>query len=139
MRPDSIIIHHSLTKDSETVSWGAIRRYHTVDMGWRDIGYHYGVELVGVYYEVLLGRFANMAGAHTKGMNERSIGVCVVGNFDVSEPPKEQWDAAVSLVQYLLEEHKISKHRVFGHNYFASYKSCPGKMFNMDRFRGCLV
>lgn len=137
MIPDSIVIHHSLTEDSKTVSWGAIRRYHVVDLGWRDIGYHYGIELIGDYYEVLLGRMVNIPGAHCKqeGMNARSIGICLVGNFDNAPPPLQQYTKALELVRTLMQTFNIPVGRVYGHNQFASYKTCPGKMFNMNEFR----
>jgi len=53
MKPILIINHHSLTKDSGSVSWGAIRKWHMGLIGGEDnyytnhpmidIGYHFGL------------------------------------------------------------------------------------------------
>ena len=137
MNPQYIILHHSLTKDSETVSWGAIRRYHTQDMGWKDIGYHYGIELIGDYNEILVGRLMNQNGAHCKeqSMNSKSLGVCFVGNFDEEKPNSTIWEKGVRLVSSLCEILRISTDNIYGHRDFASYKSCPGKLFNIEKFK----
>lgn len=137
MKPEAIVIHHSLTEDGQTVSWGAIRRYHTQELGWRDIGYHYGIEMVGGSYEVLLGRMMNETGAHCKqeGMNYKSLGICFVGNFDEIEVPGDQWVVGIKLVTSLCEVLGIGVDKIYGHREFASYKSCPGTNFDIDVFR----
>lgn len=134
---ENIILHHSLTKDSKTVSWDAIRHYHTVELGWKDIGYHFGIELIGGHYEILTGRMMDQEGAHCRKhqMNKKSIGICFVGNFDVQEPPKEQWDLGVKLVKSLLRILAIPKSSVSGHCEYTPHKSCPGKLFDLDKFR----
>jgi len=129
-----IILHHSLTKDSETVSWGAIRRYHK-DMGWQDIGYHYGIELLRDDYEILIGRMANETGAHTKGYNKDSIGICFIGNFDLIVPPKEAWQLGLKLVRFLCKTYNINKTDIYGHRDFNSNKTCPGNLFDIDKFK----
>jgi hypothetical protein len=134
MEPKRIILHHSLTEDGETVSWGAIRRYHVETMGWRDIGYHFGIEKIGGRYETLLGRMPGSIGAHTQGYNHDSLGICLVGNFDVLAPPREQWRAAVDLVRWLSAVYKIQPENIYGHRNFAP-KTCPGTLFDMTAFR----
>ena len=138
MKPTNIILHHSLTKDSQTVSWNSIRYYHMEILGWRDIGYQYGIELIGNTYEILTGRMLNESGAHTRGMNNKSVGICFVNNFDLIVPPTRQWKLGIKLVKSLMEILDIPKEKVFGHREFSSYKSCPGNLFDMDVFRQAL-
>lgn len=125
----SIILHHSLTKDSGTVSWDAIRKYHIEKMGFRDIGYHYGIERVGSEYKIFKGREENEIGAHTRGQNSTSIGICMVGNFDIQSPPKEQLYKLIELINDIFKRH--GNLPVFTHHLFAEYKTCPGTKFDM--------
>ena len=134
MMPNHIILHHSLTKDGQTVSWGAIRRYHVETNGWADIGYQLGLELIGDHYEILIGRMLDQVGAHTIGHNLDSIGICFVGNFDLAPPPPDQWALGVRLCHSLCHIFNISPDHIYGHRDFAP-KSCPGTMFDLGRFR----
>lgn len=157
MIPKQIILHHSLTKDNQTVSWGAIRKYHKsyayngkiiskeeadyciasgqhVKKPWKDIGYHFGIELIDNSYEVLIGRMPNVQGAHCRGHNKDSIGVCFIGNYDVKTPSKEMINKGVSLITYLCEVYGISSDHIYGHREFAS-KTCPGTHFDLDDFK----
>ena len=133
MKPSRIIIHHSLTKDSQTVSWGAIRQYHVDVCGWMDIGYHFGIELMRGEVETVLGRFPDKMGAHCKGNNSDSLGVCFVGNFDLRAPSNSIWNKGVDLVKFLIREYDIKI--VEGHCENNTAKSCPGKYFDLDKFR----
>lgn len=134
MIPTHIILHHSLTKDSETVSWQAIRKYHVGELGWSDIGYHFGIELINERYEIICGRPMNAVGAHCyqEGMNRKSIGICMVGNFDEIEPNVKQMAALKNLLKALMEVAGIPKENIHMHREFAQYKSCPGTKFPFE-------
>ena len=126
-----IIIHHSATKDSGTLSWAAIRRYHTHNNGWLDIGYHAGIELINYEYECLYGRPDTMDGAHTAGANHESLGFCFVGNYDQIAPTPEMLAAAARrVIAPWVKAFGISLDNIKPHRDF-SQKTCPGKLFDM--------
>jgi N-acetylmuramoyl-L-alanine amidase len=147
--PTFIILHHSLTKDGAAVDWHAIRKYHVETNGWSDCGYHYGVERAGEDVKIFQGRPILIPGAHTKdgGFNARSIGVCLVGNFDLAPPPADQWGMGLRLVRALIRLTGIERSAVIGHweaQRVAGVpegrrKSCPGRLFDMTRFRAELA
>lgn len=129
-----IIIHHSATKDGDTLSWDAIRRYH-MNKGWSDIGYHFGIEKVSGSYQVLTGRPIGVVGAHTKGKNRNSIGICFVGNYDKEDAPAEMYNVGARLIAGLCFSVKYCmKSRIYAHSDFAN-KSCPGRYFSIERLR----
>lgn len=110
--------------------------------GWSDIGYHYGIEDINGQIKIRLGRDTNKVGAHTKGMNTHSIGICVVGNFDMLRPAPKKIRKLVNLVRMLQDTYCVSIGHVIGHREAQVYlhgnatKSCPGNMFSMEELRG---
>lgn len=135
---DAIMVHHSLTSDGATVSWQAIRRYHMETMGWNDIGYHAGIEVVGNRLEALIGRPEVESAAACKEalMNARALHLCFVGNFDAVEPPGAMlaFAARYVLVPWL-DRLKLKPAAIVPHRQYARYKTCPGALFDMDRLR----
>lgn len=131
-----LMLHHSLTEDTKTVSWDDIRNYHVITNGWNDIGYHWGIELVDRDYEVFVGRPINQVGAHCyqQGMNSKAIGIMFCGNFDLVAPPRPMLVKACKyIIKPMLEVFKIPRENIVGHRDYAP-KSCPGKMFDFGTF-----
>jgi len=125
-----IIIHHTFSVDHpDILDWDGIRKYH-IGLGWNDIGYHYGIERVNNNLLVLRGRPDFVQGAHCLGRNFESLGVAVVGNFDIAAPDDETMKRLASLCYMLKQKHPdikdISPHSKY------SIKTCPGKLFDMD-------
>lgn len=56
-----------------------------------------------------------MVGAHALGINQVSLGICCIGNFDISPPPPEQFSVLVQLVQRLAAQFNIAREAVQGH------------------------
>ena len=81
---ERVILHCSATREGEHFTADTIRAWHLA-RGWRDIGYHYVVLLDGT---VESGRPISDIGAHVKGHNQDSIGICYIGGLDISGHPK---------------------------------------------------
>jgi N-acetylmuramoyl-L-alanine amidase len=135
MKVKKLIIHHSLTFDGKVVDWTAIRKYHIETNGWADIGYQYGIELVGDKYVVQKGRSEHTPGAHCLGQNDKSIGICVVGNYDLAEPANAALNLLAELCADICKRYGLTSNDIFPHNQFASYKTCPGKKFSMEKLK----
>jgi len=151
-----IVIHHSATLDGKTFDWQAIRNYHINTLGWKDIGYHFGIEKVNNEYEIIIGRDILETGAHTYGLNSVSIGICLIGNFDNDEVPNEQLSKALKIVRSLMKIFNVPIECVIGHREIyvlceqkiinktpdiinQNLKTCPGLKFSMNYFRELLA
>ena len=133
MTHEKIIIHHSATEDGRTFSWSAIKRYHVQTLGWRDVGYHAGVELVDDDYFAIFGRNWDMAGAHTVGQNGLALGLCFVGNYDTKAPSDKMLETGAGVVRLWMKLYNIPATAIYKHSEFAN-KSCPGRLFPFSQF-----
>jgi len=125
---DKIIIHCSATPEGRDVKMETIRDWH-LKRGWSDIGYHYVIELDG---KIVPARPLERVGAHCKGENTGSIGICYVGGVDQDMNPKDtRTDAQRSALHSLLYDltDNFAKASIHGHNEFSS-KACPS--FNVQ-------
>lgn len=128
-RVDKVVIH--VTASAPSTSWEAIRRMH-IGQGWKDIGYHHGVDSKGVKY---IGRPETQRGAHAaaNGGNINSVGIACItrGNDLRSNDPYgtyltvEQMKSLEELTADVLRRHKLSTANLYGHNDFDKGKACP--------------
>lgn len=120
-----LIIHCSATKPSMDIGAEDIRGWHK-GKGWDDIGYHYVIRRNG---KVEKGRDVSIAGAHAKGHNFNSIGICLVGGIDDNSKADDnynlkQYNALIQLISFLEITFPIDD--VLGHRDLPSVnKSCP--------------
>lgn len=128
---NKIILHCTATPEGRNHTLADVRRWHLAQ-GFSDIGYHYLITLDGVVWE---GRPLERIGAHCKGHNTGSVGVCYVGGLapdgrtprDTRTPAQRR--ALRALVTLLLL--RFPRATVHGHCEFAA-KACPS--FDVKRF-----
>ncbi len=117
-----IVVHHSAS--SLLTTREEIHKWHTSGHGWSDIGYHGVIEATGLFVP---GRPLDKMGAHAKGANGDSLGLCIVGNNteQVARWTKEQLQTADQVLEVWLWMWPQAE--VFGHRDVGSTATaCPG-------------
>lgn len=131
-RPVSrLVVHCAATQigEDDHVDAAEIRRWHLAK-GWSDIGYHYVIKRDGT---VEIGRPIDQVGAHVRGHNTGSIGICLIGGYNADGLPSGPidglyTDAQMTALDKLLRDLRgyWPHARVMGHrDHPGTNKACP--------------
>ena len=119
-----IVIHCSATRCNRSFPVTALIRCHAERFGFT--GYHYYITRDGHTYQT---RHEQLIGAHAKGYNKHSLGVCYEGGLDEhgnhadTRTPKQK-RALLKLLRRLKAAHPDA--RILGHRDLPNvHKDCP--------------
>ncbi|XP_070570776.1 peptidoglycan-recognition protein SC2-like isoform X1 [Ptychodera flava] len=130
-----VILHHTagkrcFTYENCSAVMRGIQNFHMDVRKWWDIGYTFCVGEDGRVYE---GRGWNVQGAHTIGYNNKSIGLCILGNFVNVSPKQVALDTAQAFLKYSVEMNKLtSDYILYGHRQAKNGTECPGDALFKD-------
>ena len=122
-----IVVHCSANSEGSKLRVRDIDRYHR-SLGWNGCGYHSVIPTDGTIEH---GREESVAGAHCKGHNSHSIGVCYVGGLagDCRTPKDTRTVVQKDALRRLLTDlhRRYPKALIVGHADLDRRKPyCPG-------------
>jgi len=129
---DTIVIHCSATPKTMDIGVEKIREWHVKERGWDDVGYHYVITRDGT---IQPGRDEKYMGAHAVVVNNRSLGLCLIGGSNKSGDwennfTHEQFTTLKALLLSLQKRHTIKS--IIGHYEVDKRKKCPS--FNVPEW-----
>ncbi len=116
---NKIIIHYAWTPADMDIGADEIREWHLA-RDFQGIGYHFVIRRNG---KVERGRPLDQQGAHARGHNEDSIGICLIGGKPEFNFTRQQLSVLEMLVFSMTKAFSIEE--VGGHRDYAASK-CPG-------------
>lgn len=144
-RWQAIVIHHSATSYGNMAIFD---QWHREGNHWEGVGYDFvignGTDSADGQVEVTFRWTQQMTGAHCKTpgnwANENAIGICLVGNFDVSVPTRAQMQSLEKLIQFLSARYHISPDRIYGHKTTPGARAtdCPGNHLSLVPIRAMI-
>lgn len=125
---NEIIIHCSDTPEGKAFFAADIDQWHK-QRGFVCIGYHFVIDIDG---NIEIGRPLWRAGAHCKGHNNNSIGICYIGGRKVNRDKEYHADTRTAaqlrsmwlLITTLLHCYPSIK-KISGHSEYNKTKVCP--------------
>ena len=103
------LVHHtaglapSTPEESAAIILG-IQEYHVNANGWNDIGYNFLVDGFGQIFEGRAGGVEqNVLGAHARGFNAGSVGIALLGHYQLADITAEARAALVNLLTWRLD------------------------------------
>lgn len=109
-----IVVHHTVSdlkniKSPEDAlkTINAIFKFHTETRDRWDIGYNFIIDPRGNIYEGR-GGWESVMGAHVQYNNAPSLGIALLGNFEINEPTEKQLKALSKLSVALMVKYQIN-------------------------------
>jgi len=112
-----LVVHCSDSDDHEKLTAIDIHKMH-LDFGWEGIGYHKVINRSG---KIENGRPEYWVGAHVKGKNNISLGVCLIGRHKFTLKQFISLEKVLRKWKILYPEAKIVGHKDIGN----TKKTCP--------------
>ena len=141
VRPWSyIVIHHSATHEGNALTIDAMHYRRGFGNG---LGYHFLIDngtLGKEEGQIEVGprwiKQTDGAHANAAGMNEKGIGICLIGNFSETYASEKQLNSLVFLVNVLRAHYAIPLDHVIRHRDVpGKHTECPGNYFPWQEFK----
>ena len=126
MRFAKIIVHCSDSDIDAHDNIDTLRRWH-IARNFSDVGYHFFIRKNST---LEIGRPLTEWGAHTRGENHDSIGICLSGRKDFQE---EQFNTLHKLLKTIFYLTNLNIDNVYPHSHFSQIKTCPN--FDFECFK----
>jgi len=114
-----IVLHCSASDVPAHDNIETIRSWHVKERHFSDIGYHYFISKDGVVHT---GRPEEKVGAHVRGHNSGSIGICLSGSRGFTA---DQFRSLEGLLKDLCKKYELEKQDILAHHDLDANKTCP--------------
>jgi N-acetyl-anhydromuramyl-L-alanine amidase AmpD len=113
-----IILHCSDSDHAHHDNIKTIREWH-IERGFSEVGYHYFIRKSG---DLEIGRELEIVGAHARGHNHHSVGICLSGRHKFAEI---QFQMLAAIVMRLMDKFNLRPSDIYLHNELDNGKTCP--------------